>query len=96
MNKIVIPLKIQLTNIQLATQHMHFSQRTAAKIVGGLTRLNRLAEQGKIEVEFGRGVWKYNAWQVLCHCADKRPKPNKDKRDNPKRRKSKESHTVNP
>lgn len=64
--------EILLDNILRVMSDETFSKDKAAAIVGGRTRLKRLVEEGKINVEkpsgSQNGKWYCNAGQVLAHC----------------------------
>ena len=64
--------EILLDNILRVMSDETFSKDKAAAIVGGRTRLKRLVEEGKIDVEkpssAQNGKWYCNAGQVLAHC----------------------------
>lgn len=61
-----------LDNILAVTEGMTIGKRTAARIVGGEKKLERLHVSGAIECQ-GKGSgqngkWRYNLAQVLRHC----------------------------
>ena len=72
----VNPAEIQLENIFLAMAGETFSKDTAAKIVGGTKKLERLIAAGEIEALKGcnsqNSKWKCNAAQALKHCRNMR------------------------
>ncbi len=72
----VNPKEILLENILIAMERLTFSKDTAASIVGGPTRLERLIAAGKIYAEKSscaqNSKWKCNAAQVLMHCRNMR------------------------
>ncbi len=72
----VNPKEILLENILIAMERLTFSKDTAAMIVGGPTKLERLIAAGKIYAEKGKcaqnSKWKCNAAQVLMHCRNMR------------------------
>lgn len=72
----VDPAKILLENIFLAMEHETFSKDRAAKIVGGIKKLEELVARGEIDAVKGcnsqNSKWKCNAAQVLKHCRNMR------------------------
>lgn len=68
--------EIQLENILIAMSGEHFCKDKAAKIVGGVKKLEQLIAAGKIEAEkptnSQNGKWRCNAAQVLMHCRNMR------------------------
>ena len=73
----VNPSEILRENILIEMNGHYFCKDTAAKIVGGTKRLERLIAAGEIEAEkranAQNGKWYCNAAQVLRHCCNKRP-----------------------
>ena len=73
----VNPSEIQLQNILLIMEGETFCKDKAAKIVGGIKKLEHLIACGKIEVTKAKNAqnskWKCNAAQVLMHCRNMRP-----------------------
>ena len=64
---------ILLSSIMLRAGHIEMSQRTAAKWVGGMARLNKLVREGKI-TQYRKtnnmaqnGMVRYSAQEVLRH-----------------------------
>lgn len=79
MGKISTPVdtpRIHLENILLAMEGLTFCKDTAARIVGGERKLERLIARGEIEAVKGccaqNSKWKCNAVQVLMHCRNMR------------------------
>lgn len=72
----VNPSEILLENILLAMERQTFCKDTAAKIVGGVKKLEDLIAAGKINAEKGcnaqNSKWKCNAADVLRHCRNMR------------------------
>lgn len=68
--------EIQLENIFSVMANESFCKDTAAKIVGGVKKLERLIESGKIAAEKPtnrqNGKWYCNAADVLRHCRNMR------------------------
>ena len=68
--------EIQLENIFRVMENQTFCKDTAAKIVGGVKKLEGLIAAGKIEAVKGcnaqNSKWKCNAAQVLRHCRNMR------------------------
>ena len=68
----VNPKEILLENILIAMEEVTFSKDTAARIVGGIKRLEDLIASGEIYAEKGTSAqnskWKCNASHVLRHC----------------------------
>lgn len=76
--KEVNPEAIQLENIFRVMQHESFCKDKAAKIVGGVKKLEDLIASGKIAAEkptkTQNGKWFCNAADVLRHCRNMRTK----------------------
>jgi hypothetical protein len=76
--KEVNPEAIQLENIFRVMQHESFCKDKAAKIVGGVKKLEDLIAAGKIAAEkptkCQNGKWFCNAADVLRHCRNMRTK----------------------
>lgn len=74
----VNPAEILLENILMVMERETFGKDTAAKIVGGVKKLENLIAAGKIEAvkecKAQNGKWQCNAAQVLRHCRNMRPK----------------------
>ncbi len=74
--KTVDPVRIELENIFRVMEGLNFCKDTAAKIVGGHKKLERLIAAGEITAEKGcnaqNSKWKCNAAQVLRHCRNMR------------------------
>ncbi|MCM1075769.1 MAG: hypothetical protein NC411_00220 [Bacteroides sp.] len=74
----VSPESIQLENIYLAVSGLTFGKDTAARIVGGVRRLETLISEGKIAADktarCQNGKWYCNAADVLRHCRNMRTK----------------------
>ena len=74
----VNPAEIMLENILCVMERETFSKDTAAKIVGGVKKLEDLIASGKIEAVKGcnaqNSKWRCNAAQVLRHCRNMRGK----------------------
>lgn len=72
----VNPEAIQLENIFMVMQNHTFCKDTAAKIVGGVKKLENLIASGKIAAEkptkSQNGKWFCNAADVLRHCRNMR------------------------
>lgn len=68
----VNPKEILLENILIAMEEVTFSKDTAARIVGGVKKLENLIASGEIFAEKGTNAqnskWKCNAAHVLKHC----------------------------
>jgi len=78
----VNPEAIQLENIYRAMANESFCKDKAAKIVGGVKKLERLIESGQISAEKPtkkqNGKWYCNAADVLRHCRNMRTKKNQE------------------
>lgn len=74
----VNPEAIQLENIYLAMSGVTFCKDTAARIVGGVKKLENLIAEGKIAADKPtrkqNGKWYCNAADVLRHCRNMRTK----------------------
>lgn len=74
----VNPSEILLDNILCVMERETFCKDTAAKIVGGVKKLENLIAAGKIEAVKGSNAqnskWRCNAAQVLRHCRNMRTK----------------------
>jgi hypothetical protein len=74
----VNPSDIMLENILLIMEKEHFCKDKAAKIVGGVKKLEDLIASGAIQAEkpsnSQNGKWYCNAAQVLRHCKNMRKK----------------------
>ncbi|MCM1337746.1 MAG: hypothetical protein NC187_08055 [Candidatus Amulumruptor caecigallinarius] len=74
----VNPEQIQLENIYRVMANETFGKDTAAKIVGGVKKLERLIAEGKITAEKPtkkqNGKWYCNAADVLRNCRNMRTK----------------------
>lgn len=72
----VNPSEILLENIFRVMERQTFCKDTAAKIVGGVKKLEDLIASGKIYAEKGcnaqNSKWKCNAADVLRHCRNMR------------------------
>ena len=72
----VNPEEIQLENIFRVMANESFCKDTAAKIVGGVKKLERLISEGKIAAEKPtkkqNGKWYCNAADVLRNCRNMR------------------------
>lgn len=70
--------EIMLENIFLVMERETFCKDTAAKIVGGVKKLEDLIAAGEIHAVKGcnaqNSKWKCNAAQVLRHCRNMRKK----------------------
>ena len=68
--------EILLENILRVMERETFCKDTAAKIVGGVKKLENLIAAGEIEAVKGRNAqnskWRCNAAQVLRHCRNMR------------------------
>lgn len=74
--KSVNPAEIELDNIFAVMERLTFCKDTAAMIVGGIGKLERLIAAGKIEAvkpcKKQNGKWRCNAAQVLRYCRNMR------------------------
>ncbi len=72
----VNPAQIHLENIYMAMEHLTFCKDTAAWLVGGRKKLERLIAEGKIEFVKSKPTanskWQCNAAQVLRYCRNMR------------------------
>lgn len=62
---------IDILRVVFEKYQIRFSKREAAKIVGGIYRLERLVEEGKVRMDKPaakqNGKWFCNGWDVLTH-----------------------------